>query len=136
MRRTFFMFCSPGQRDGYGFVPASGHTKAYRERYAAYQDVRAYGSVCRCRKSGRAPGKLRPLRQRKRSRRIVCELLPVKWTVKKYKTFSGQQLWLLAAFYAAMYCICFSPGVKMPGFLCTHPDQNSFTVNMNSVVMT
>ena len=49
-----------------------------------------------------------------------CEPLPVKRTVKKYKTFPASSLCvLLAAFYAARYNSCFSMGVSTPRFRCT-----------------
>lgn len=48
------------------------------------------------------------------------EPLPVKRTVKKYKTFPASSLCvLLAAFYAARYNSCFSMGVSTPRFRCT-----------------
>ena len=60
-------------------------------------------------------------RNKKINRRTrVLEPLPVKRTVKKYKTFPASSLCvLLAAFYAARYNSCFSMGVSTPRFRCT-----------------
>ena len=44
----------------------------------------------------------------------IIELLPVKRTVKKYKFSLVDSHCSVGLFYAAIYILCFSIGVKMP----------------------